>query len=100
MAAELFPEADSRARKTRATILNALANTGLVIVADACGVDASTVSRWKEKDFDRFSVALTAMGLKVVKSVAQCYSAEYIQHLRYFAKRGFDVEEFAEEDPE
>ncbi len=97
---ELLPEVHNRARKNFSTILRAVAVTGLGPVAEACNVDSSTVHRWKEKELERLSVALAAMGLKVTSSTAQCYSAEYIQHLRYFAKRGFDTEQFEEEDPE
>lgn len=98
--AESFPETDLRARKTLSALLRAIDSVGLTPVAEACGVDRSTISRMKNDDFERFAVALTSMGLKCVPVKSVCYQPEYIQHLLYFARRGMNPDQFAEEDPE
>lgn len=98
--AESFPETDLRARKTHRTLLRAIDSVGLTPVAEACNCNQSTISRMKNDDFERISVALTAMRLKCVPLSSVCYKPEYIQHLLYFARRGMSSEQFEEEDPE
>lgn len=91
---------DARARKTHSVLLQAVATVGLTPVAEACGIDKSTVARMRDNEFERIAMALTAMGLKPVPIDSTCYRPEYIQHLRYFARRGFDTEQQADEDAE
>ena len=64
MADTVSPKTTDQSRKTLATILRALAAVGQKPVADACGIDVATVSRM---DWERFSVAITTLGFKVVE---------------------------------
>lgn len=81
---------DPRTRKTLALILQGLARHGQKPVAEALGVSEATVSRMKDADLERFARLLTAIGMKPVPVEAKCYDAAYIDHLRYFARLGFD----------
>lgn len=83
---------DRLARNNLSAILRALDAVGLDAVAKACSVDMSTVSRWKEKDFKRLSVALSVLRLQVNTSDAICWPPEYLRNLRFFANVGINVE--------
>lgn len=91
---------DRLARKNLTRMLNALKDVGQKPVADACGVAVSQVSRWTEKDLPRFAVALSTMRLQVNKSDTVRFPPEYMVHMRYFAKLGFDLGAVDEDEPE
>jgi hypothetical protein len=80
------------ARKSQTRILRALASVGQRPVADALGKSETWVSRWKSEDVETFARLLEALGLKVVPIGVKCYEPEYVEHLRYFARLGFNTE--------
>ena len=81
------------ARKNFQTILQALALSGAKPVAEACGVDVSTVTRWKSNlengkpgPWQQFANALAAMGLKVVPDDAVTVDREPFEAILLLAK--------------
>lgn len=78
----------SLARKSQTLILQRLASEGQAPVARALSVSEATISRMKGEGIESFAALLGALGLQVVPVEHKCYSAEYIGHLIYFAKRG------------
>lgn len=78
------------ARKSQTQILQRLATVGQKPVADALSVSEATVSRMKGEGVETFTGLLAALSLKVVPADHKCYSAEYIEHLHYFAKIGME----------
>jgi hypothetical protein len=87
---EVSAPTSETARKIHAAILQRLASYGQIRVAEALGVHESTVSRMKGDDLERLARLLAALDLKVVPAEAKCYQPEFIEHLRYFARLGFD----------
>jgi hypothetical protein len=86
--AESSPILDGRSRKTLAAILQGLARVGQVEVAKATGKSETWISRAKDDDLKTCAILLTACGLKVSPVDSKCYTPEYIEHLRYFARIG------------
>lgn len=86
--AELCSANPSVARKSQTLILQRLASVGQVRVGEAVGKSETWVSRWKSDDSESCAALLACLGLKVVPAEHQCYPAEYIEHLRYFARVG------------
>lgn len=76
------------ARKMLALIFQRLTSAGGSHVAEALGVSEATISRMKNEQADPFTAFLAVLKLKVVPAEHQCYPAEYIEHLRYFARVG------------
>lgn len=76
------------ARKIAARVLKALASRGQRAVAESIGKHESFVSRWKTEDLETCAEILATLHLKVVPTTAQCYDAEHLQHILYFAKIG------------
>lgn len=100
----IIREPDARSRKSETVLLQAVARVGLKPIADAIGVDTSTVSR---TDWRRVALQLTALGLKPVPVNAKCVTPERaqeieeeIERLRYFAKRGLAKPVINLPDPE
>lgn len=88
-------------------VLNALANTGLRPVAEACGVDQSTISKWKDGgEIERYAKLLAACRLKVVPEDMCCFrikDVEALMHLatqRLISLKSVDDLNFFDEDPE
>lgn len=79
-----------RARKNETLLLQRLAAVGQASAAACIGVDDSTVSRMKEKDFQRFSMLLAHLELKVVPVEMKCYPQDYINHIFGLAKIGMN----------
>ena len=86
------PDMDARAREFEALLLNRLLSAGQKAVADAIGVSESTVSRWKEGEFERWCKVLALLNLQVVPMSAQCHPPEYIQALKTLAELGLQAE--------
>lgn len=84
--AELLPDVNTTSRKNERAILQAIASIGLKPIADATGVDESTVTRWKEKDIPRFCKMLATLGIKCVPAVMQCYEPKQIGAILELAK--------------
>lgn len=79
-----------RARKNEQLILQALASTGQSTVANAMGLNESTVSRMKDGAITQAAALLAHCGLKVVPVGAQCFDPEYVAALRELAKHGVE----------
>lgn len=56
----------TRCKEIETSILRAMANVGQSRIAELMGVNASTVSRFKDSDIERFAAFLAATGLIVV----------------------------------
>jgi transcriptional regulator with XRE-family HTH domain len=68
---------EANARKNLQLLMNAVASQGARPVAEACGVDESTVSRWKTAQdsgkpspWEQFCIALAVLNLKIVPDSA------------------------------
>ena len=79
-----------RARKNERAILQGIAHVGLKSVAAALDVHESTVSRMKDGEVRRWSVLLSAVGLKVVPVAMKCYRPETIQSILTLAQERLD----------
>ena len=84
---ELSPDVDSIARKSFTTILNAVESVGQKAIAEACGVDNSTITGDKKNYWERFCKTLAVSGLKVVPAASRCYTPESIEPLLQLAKQ-------------
>lgn len=80
------------ARKIQAAILQRLADVTQIAVSTALDVSEATVSRLKSEHLESFTAFLAALELKVVPARSKCYEPEYIDHLRFFAKKGLERE--------
>lgn len=80
------------ARKSLSLLLRRLAATGQAAVADTLGRSETWISRWKADDAEAAIRVIDACGLKLVPVGARCFSAEHIEHLRYFAGRALAAE--------
>jgi hypothetical protein len=85
MAAVLL-QADERARKNVASILQALASASQANVAKDLGVSESAVSRMKDKEIPDMAKFLAVCGLKVVPADFKCVDKEYLAGLQHFAR--------------
>lgn len=74
------------ARRIEAAILQSLARVGLEPVAVACGVDATTVGRWREKEIPRLAMMLAMADMKAVPKAMRCYRPETIDALHALAQ--------------
>lgn len=80
-------EVDSRSRKNLSMILNRLGSVGQVHAASAIGVHESTINKMKEKgDFERTSLFLAFLGLKVVPVEMKCFDVEQMEAILTLAK--------------
>jgi hypothetical protein len=82
-------------RKSQTEILRRLASAGQNAAANSIGKSETWVSRFASDQLKTFTDLLSALGLKVVPADHRCYSADYIEHLHYFARLGM-----AESKPE
>lgn len=82
-----------RSRKSQTAILQGLASTGQKTVGEAIGKSETWVSRWKSEDLTTCANLLAALNLKIVPAAHKCYSAEYVDNLRYFARIGMAVDD-------
>lgn len=80
------------AREFESLILQRLVSVGQKTVADAVGVNESTVSRWKEGEIERWCKVLALLGLKVVPESAMVVNAEYLRSLETLAELGLKAE--------
>lgn len=77
----------ARARKNESTFLQGLASVGQRPIAEALGVDVSTVSRLKSDGMvERVSHVLALAGLKIVPVDMQCFPPGEIAALLTLAK--------------
>lgn len=87
---KLSLEQQESARKSLQIILQALAGTTLGPVADAIGVDESTISRMRSERFPQFVEVLTVIGLKLVPADAKLYDEEDIRALLHLSRRSLE----------
>lgn len=96
------PDWAARARKAESLLLQRLAAVGLDAAAEACGVDASTVSRWKGKEIPVLSRLAARLGLKLVPAEMRCFRNDDIEALLTLAKSRLQLiahaEQLAEDD--
>ena len=78
------------AKGNEASMLRQLQRIGQVNVARAAGVSEASITRWKDGELSRMSIALAAMGLKVVPVENKCFQPEYIDALRMLARQALD----------
>lgn len=76
----------ARSRKTAATILQRLSSVGQAALADALGVSESNISRWK---VEKTAIALTVLGLRVVRDDEQTVDPDKLRALVALAEDGF-----------
>lgn len=88
----LKPDVAARAREFEALILSQLASVGQRSLAEAVGVNESTVCRWKDGDIERWSKVLALLGLQVVPETAMVVSSEYLHSLETLAELGLKAE--------
>ena len=86
--ATLSPTIAARARKNFTAMLSALASVSQVRVAELLGVDASTVSRWKESELERFAAFLAATDQKVVPSDSPTVAPDILKAMAKMAELG------------
>ena len=85
-------------------ILQSIEATGQSVVANCVGVDASTITRWKEGKGRIESICdlMAVLGLKVVPMDMQCYNPAKVEILWALAKdnltRSQQVDDFFHED--
>lgn len=82
----------ARARKFAAALRKRLQEVGQASVANQMEVDVSTVSRaFSEGRIDQACAIVEALGMKILPAEYRCVrSAEELEHLMYWAKRGMD----------
>jgi transcriptional regulator with XRE-family HTH domain len=84
---------DEIARRNYREMLRSVASTGLAAIAEALGVDESTVSRWKQSadngkpgQWEMFCKALAVMNLKIVSADYKAVDPEELDALFVLAK--------------
>jgi hypothetical protein len=82
---------NAAARRIEAAFLQALAKVGLEPVAVACGVDATTVGRWREREIPRMAMLLAMADMKTVPASMRCYRPETIDALHELAKERLEA---------
>ncbi len=88
----LSAEPTARAREIESLVLQRLVSVGQKNIADAIGVNESTVSRWKEGDIERWSKVLAILGLQVVPVDAVVVNPNYLRSLETLAELGLRAE--------
>lgn len=84
--ASLSPAIEALSRKNESIVLRALAEHSQTRIAEQLGVDASTVSRFKDGGLAQASALLAACGLKVVPIDMQCFSRDKVNALLTLAR--------------
>lgn len=72
--------------------MSRLASVGQKTVADAIGVNESTVSRWKDGEIERWSKVLAMLDLQVVPMTAVLVNGAYLRSLETLAELGLQAE--------
>jgi len=90
--ASLNAQQVATAREFESLVLQRLVSVGQRTVADAIGVNESTVSRWKEGEIERWCKVLVLLGLQVVPASAMVVNAEYLRSLETLAELGLKAE--------
>ena len=83
---QLSQEQAASARKIERVILQSLASAGQKPVADAIGVDESTITRLKEGKLTQLAQLLAVLGLKVVPSEMKCFDPATVGMLLELAR--------------
>lgn len=90
---KLSPDQDARARKSYSYLMQKLASVGNLAVAEAVGVDESTISRMKPEKFQEFARILAVLDLKVVPNEMKCFDEKEIGAILQLARsRMVDIE--------
>lgn len=90
---KLSPDQDARARKSYSYLMQKLASVGNLAVAEAIGVDESTISRMKPEKFQEFARILAVLDLKVVPNEMKCFDEKEIGAILQLARsRMVDIE--------
>lgn len=90
---KLSPEQDARARKNYVQLMQKLASVGNLAVAEAVGVDESTISRMKPEKFQEFAKILAVLELKIVPNEMKCFDEKEIAAILQLARsRMVDIE--------
>lgn len=90
---KLSPDQDARARKNYSYLMQKLASVGNLAVAEAVGVDESTISRMKPEKFQEFARILAVLDLKVVPNEMKCFDEKEIGAILQLARsRMVDIE--------
>lgn len=97
--AELCAADPELARKSQTAILHRLSSVGQKPVADALSVSEATISRLKAEGVESFTAFLGVLKLKVVPAEMKCYSPDYVEHLRFFARRGMAIDDGTQQLP-
>lgn len=101
---KLSPEQSAWSRNMQSQILQSIEAVGQGVVANCVGVDASTITRWKEDKGRIESICdlMAVLGLKVVPMDMQCYNPAKVEILWALAKdnltRSQQVDDFFHED--
>ncbi len=83
---KLSPEQDARARKNYQQLMQKLASVGNLAVAEAIGVDESTISRMKPEKFQEFARILAVLDLKIVPNEMKCFDEKEIGAILQLAR--------------
>lgn len=83
----LSPEQDSIARKSFSLLLNSVERVGQNTIAEALGVDNSTITGDKKNYWERFTRTAAIAGVKLVPAVSRCYLPKEIEPLLELAKQ-------------
>lgn len=83
---KLSPEQDARARKNYTQLMQRLASVGNLAVAEAVGVDESTISRMKPEKFQEFAKILAVLDLKIVPNEMKCFDEKEIGAILQLAR--------------
>jgi hypothetical protein len=78
------------ARRIESALLQSLSRVGLDPVAEACGCDATTVGRWRDKELPRIAIFLALAGMKVVPKRMHHYRPETINAIYALAQERMD----------
>ncbi|MDD1981128.1 MULTISPECIES: CII family transcriptional regulator [Pseudomonas] len=83
---KLSPEQDARARKNYGQLMQKLASVGNLAVAEAIGVDESTISRMKPEKFQEFAKILAVLDLKIIPNEMKSFDEKEIAALLQLAR--------------
>lgn len=79
----------SRAIKNEQAILARLGSVGQARLAEAIGVDESTIPQWKSNGrLKQIADVLAGLGLKAVPETHKCVNAEKFTHVMFLADIG------------
>lgn len=85
-------------RKSSARLRKRLQEVGQAPIAEACGVDIATVSRWiSEGRLDQFCVVIEEAGFKLVPTTHACVKRDELDHLMFWARKGLEAVKTADD---